>query len=478
MQASWNHGHAYYRCKFPTEYAVTEGQHGKTVYVREGAIVPDLDAWIASLFDDEHLDSTCKALAAVSDLEPEDDEGRELDLRRQLKECDTKLAHYRHFSSRTPTSPWSRVGSARSSAIAGGSSVSSAAKPAVRKFTKAQIKALVRELKDIVAVLADADPDDKRAIYDELGVNLMSVVRRRSKQIPTIFVLGEIESRKHIRRVQDTDLRSRLSPTTTIVLTLHLWSNDLDHQPRVVYVREDDVMPGHLGLSGVAAHRQRCGVHRHIPQRDRRDETTLASLGIAYKHSRPYHPQTCGKVERFHQTEKKFLARQDPPIATIRALQHHLDRFVNYYNTTRPHRSLGRRTPLDTFTARSRAYPRLTPITADGYRLRHDTIDRAGKITIRYKGRLHHIGLGRAPAGQTVTVLLADRDIHVLNKTGQPSEPSHSTPPATTSPNNDRCLRSPATSVSDVSRHHSVSEGRLVDWRYTVRLTRTVSFRT
>jgi transposase InsO family protein len=148
-------------------------------------------------------------------------------------------------------------------------------------------------------------------------------------------------------------------------------------------------------------------------------ETTLASLGIAYKHSRPYHPQTCGKVERFHQTQKKFLAAQDPPAATIRALQRQLDRFVDYYNTVRPHRSLQRRTPINAFNARSRAYPQLTPITADGYRLRHDKIDHAGKITIRYNGRLHHIGLGRTHAGQTVAVLVAGRDIRVLTETGE-----------------------------------------------------------
>ena len=33
-------------------------------------------------------------------------------------------------------------------------------------------------------------------------------------------------------------------------------------------------------------------------------QTELLSLGIDYRHSRPYHPQTCGKVERFHQTMK------------------------------------------------------------------------------------------------------------------------------------------------------------------------------
>lgn len=74
MQGSWNHDNAYYRCKFPAEYAITEEQHAKTVYVRKQAIVPSLDTWIGSLFTDEHLDATCEALAAVSDLDPEDDE--------------------------------------------------------------------------------------------------------------------------------------------------------------------------------------------------------------------------------------------------------------------------------------------------------------------------------------------------------------------------------------------------------------------
>jgi transposase InsO family protein len=64
-------------------------------------------------------------------------------------------------------------------------------------------------------------------------------------------------------------------------------------------------------------------------------EPELLSLGIRSKHSRPYHPQTCGKVERFHQTLKRHLAKQEPP-DTKKQLQAQLARFVDYYNDIRP----------------------------------------------------------------------------------------------------------------------------------------------
>jgi hypothetical protein len=78
---SQNHGRAYYRCKFPAEYAITEQQHAKTVYVREEAIVPAaLDGWLAGLFDDQHLDSTCQALADASQASTGGDQTRQLEL--------------------------------------------------------------------------------------------------------------------------------------------------------------------------------------------------------------------------------------------------------------------------------------------------------------------------------------------------------------------------------------------------------------
>jgi Integrase core domain len=67
-------------------------------------------------------------------------------------------------------------------------------------------------------------------------------------------------------------------------------------------------------------------------------QTELLALGIDYRHSRPYHPQTCGKVERFHQTMKTFLDKQGPA-ASIGELQAQVDRFVAYYNEVRPHRA-------------------------------------------------------------------------------------------------------------------------------------------
>jgi transposase InsO family protein len=49
-------------------------------------------------------------------------------------------------------------------------------------------------------------------------------------------------------------------------------------------------------------------------------QTELEQLGVAAKNSRPYHPQTCGKIERLHQTLKRYLDKQ-PPAATLKDLQ-------------------------------------------------------------------------------------------------------------------------------------------------------------
>jgi hypothetical protein len=85
----------------------------------------------------------------------------------------------------------------------------------------------------------------------------------------------------------------------------------------------------------------------------------------------------------------------------------------------RRHRALRRHTPIQAFTARPKAFPTGYQIPPH-YRVRHDTIDAAGVITIRYNSRLHHIGLSKHLRGTKVTVLIDDRDIRVLHRhTGQ-----------------------------------------------------------
>jgi transposase InsO family protein len=147
-------------------------------------------------------------------------------------------------------------------------------------------------------------------------------------------------------------------------------------------------------------------------------EAELAALGVVFKHSKPYHPQTCGKVERFHQTLKKFLEAQNKA-RDLAELQGQLDRFVTYYNEVRPHRSLGRRTPRAAYEARTKARPSKQGIDVEGYRVRHDKVDNTGKVTLRYKSRLHHIGIGRAYKGQRIILLVAGRDIRILTEDGE-----------------------------------------------------------
>ena len=142
-------------------------------------------------------------------------------------------------------------------------------------------------------------------------------------------------------------------------------------------------------------------------------EKELRDLGVTQINSTPNHPTTCGKVERFHQTLKKWLTRQ-PRATTIAALQAQLDAFVADYNHRRPHRSLAHQaTPATVYQARPKAVPGERLDTHD--RVRTDRVDKTGCVTLRVAGRLHHIGIGRTHAGTRVLILVQDLDIRIVN---------------------------------------------------------------
>jgi transposase InsO family protein len=144
-------------------------------------------------------------------------------------------------------------------------------------------------------------------------------------------------------------------------------------------------------------------------------EHELRRLGIRQKNGKPNHPQTQGKVERFQQTLKKWLAAQQPQPRSLAQLGALLDDFTAYYNTRRPHKSLSHQaTPAAAYTARPKATP--GDRTADTHdRVRADRIDDTGCVTLRHGGKLYHIGVGRTHARTHIILLVQDLHIRIIN---------------------------------------------------------------
>ncbi|MEO6350884.1 MAG: IS481 family transposase [Candidatus Limnocylindrales bacterium] len=141
-------------------------------------------------------------------------------------------------------------------------------------------------------------------------------------------------------------------------------------------------------------------------------EYVLAQLGVRQKNGAPGHPQTQGKVERFHQTLKRWLACQ-PTASTLARLQVQLDRFRGDYNEHRPHRARGRLTPAQAYCATPKAEP-ATSAGAGHYRLRYDLTDRNGAFTLRRAGRLHHLKVGAMHARVRVLAIADDQHVTVV----------------------------------------------------------------
>ena len=97
--------------------------------------------------------------------------------------------------------------------------------------------------------------------------------------------------------------------------------------------------------------------------------------GISHRHTAVRSPTTTGKIERFHQSlRKEFLDGRT--FASLEAAQAELDRWVNDYNTNRPHQALDMATPADRF--------RLQPLAKDASSVSVDAAeDHAGQWVLR-----------------------------------------------------------------------------------------------
>jgi transposase InsO family protein len=140
-------------------------------------------------------------------------------------------------------------------------------------------------------------------------------------------------------------------------------------------------------------------------------ERDLRALGIVHVRSSPGHPQTCGKLERFHQTLKRWLARQ-PLAHSHPQLQDQLDTFLVFYNHERPHRALSGHTPAERWTASPPASP-AEPIPAPPEASLH-LVRPGGSIAWGH----HVIGVGSEHARARVLVVARGDDLAVFGPGG------------------------------------------------------------
>ena len=145
-------------------------------------------------------------------------------------------------------------------------------------------------------------------------------------------------------------------------------------------------------------------------------EHQLRDWNVVQKNSRPNHPTTCGKVERFQQTMKKWLRAQPVQPATIAELQSLLDRFAT--STTTAARTARCRTepPRQRSTTpcpKPCPAPPATPTPTTGSATTAST--KSGTVTLRVAGQLRHIGIGRTHDRTHVILLIQDLHVRVVN---------------------------------------------------------------
>lgn len=141
----------------------------------------------------------------------------------------------------------------------------------------------------------------------------------------------------------------------------------------------------------------------------------ILGFGTRLIHSSPYHPQTCGKIERHHQTLKKWLRSQPTP-ATIEQLQRLLDNYREYYNNRR-HSALPRRmTPAQAWAAaETLGGPTSLPRQLDAT-LHRCLVSDTGVISVG----ANRMSVGRALARTTLTAIRDGARITVYDNDGKP----------------------------------------------------------
>lgn len=113
-------------------------------------------------------------------------------------------------------------------------------------------------------------------------------------------------------------------------------------------------------------------------------ELWLVRLGIRISHSRPYHPQTNGKDERFHRTLKAEVLN-GRSFNSLHQVQTAFDDWRGVYNHERPHEAIALDTPVSRYRPSPRAFPSRLPEIEYGPDDEVVTVKWSGEL--KYKGK-------------------------------------------------------------------------------------------
>jgi site-specific DNA recombinase len=174
MQGHWANAAPYYRCRFPSEYALANHVcHPLNVTLRQDVLLEPLDAWLASKFESRHLPTTIDELTAAT-IGPPETQSPEGEINAQIAECDRKLTQYRATldAGGDPAiiAGWiTETEAQRAKYQAAKRAIPEGARPSM---SRDEIASIVTVLSDLLTVLRQADLADKAEIYTQLGLRL------------------------------------------------------------------------------------------------------------------------------------------------------------------------------------------------------------------------------------------------------------------------------------------------------------------
>jgi hypothetical protein len=200
MQAQQARGVAYYRCRYPAEYALANAvDHPRNVILREDLLVTPLDTWLAGYFAPDRRDAT---ISYLLHQHAKDQQGRQSlaitaptsDWQEIIRVCDTKLDRYRAAldagADPAVATEWiaqtqaeRRAAQAALDTTKTPTHAASRVEAAQAELTEKALRALIDKLGNIADALATADPDAKAEAYRALGMVLTYDPQSRSVRI-------------------------------------------------------------------------------------------------------------------------------------------------------------------------------------------------------------------------------------------------------------------------------------------------------